>query len=48
MSALPPKADIRADVIDVGYVPLATKVRRKKQRLIRSLHRLARAASGAL
>jgi len=28
MSALPPKADIRVDEIDVRFVPLATKVRR--------------------
>ena len=30
MSALPPIADIRADEIDVRFVPLATKVHRSK------------------
>jgi hypothetical protein len=33
MSALPPKADIRTDVVDVRFVPLATKVQRGKPRL---------------
>jgi len=30
MSALHPKADIRADEIDVRFVPISTKVRRSK------------------
>jgi hypothetical protein len=30
MSALPPKADIRADEIDIRFVPLAIKVHRSK------------------
>ena len=33
MSAIPPKADIRADEIDVRFVPLATKVQRSKSGL---------------
>jgi hypothetical protein len=35
MSAITPKADIRADEIDVRFVPIATKVRRSKTGLIR-------------
>jgi hypothetical protein len=31
MSALPLKADIRVDEIDVRFVPLATKVQRSTQ-----------------
>src|SRR5215471_7951140 len=32
MSAITPKANIRADVVDVRYVPLATKVQCSKKR----------------
>jgi len=33
MSALPPKADIRADEIEVRFVPLATKLQRSRMLL---------------